>query len=143
VRAFKTEKLIIRNVHTFKRINVKEVIEMMDNKPWEELNKEIAQLCEQYARLKNKPKPFETETEKEARKAQLEKDKREKREKFDSFKADFGKKRDYVLGLRKEVEDLRMRARKDELEQKLKEQTITEKELLELQALNKYLQVKT
>lgn len=115
----------------------------MDDKLWEELNQEIAKLSEEYARLKNKPKPFETEKEREVREAQLEKDKREKRQKFDSFGADFEKKRDYVLELRKETETIKAMERKDELEQKLKDQTITEKELLELQALNNILQAKT
>jgi len=112
---------------------------MIKDKLWEELNKEIAKLRKEYARLKNKPKPFETEEEKEVREAQLEKDKREKGQKFDSFGADFEKKKDYVLKLRKEVEALKVRERKDELEQKLKDRTITEKELLELQALNNIL----
>jgi len=116
---------------------------MIDDKAWEELNQEIAKLSKEYARLKNKPKPFETEKEKQVREAQLEKDKHEKWQKFDSFGADFEKKRDYVLGLRKEVETMRAKERKDELEQKLKDQTITEKELLELQALNNILQAKT
>lgn len=111
----------------------------MRDKPWEELNQEISELSEEYATLKNKPKPFETEQEKEAREAQLEKDKREKWRTFDSFGADFEKKRDYVRELRKEVETMRAKGRKDELEQKLKDQTITEKELLELQALNSIL----
>ena len=111
----------------------------MIDKAWEELNQEISKLSKEYARLKNKPKPFETEEEKRAREAQLVKDKREKWQKFDSFGKDFEKKRDYVLGLRKEVETMRAKERKDELEQKLKDQTITEKELLELQALNSIL----
>jgi len=45
--------------------------------------------------------------------------------------------------LRKEIEVLKLTERKDELEQKLKDQTITMKELLELQALNNVLQEKT
>ena len=112
---------------------------MMDDKAWGELNNEIRKLSKEYARLKNKPKPFETEKEKEVRETQLEKDKHEKWEEFDSFGADFEKKRDYVLKLRKETEALKVIERKDELEKKLKDQTITEKELLELQALNNIL----
>jgi hypothetical protein len=103
---------------------------------WKELNIEISKLCDEYARLKNKPRPFETEKEKNAREAQFDKDRREKKKEFDSLGDDFEKKRDYILKLRKEVEDLKMRERKDELEQRLKDQTITEKQLLELQALN-------
>ena len=122
---------------------MKEVIEMMNKKAWEELNEEIAKLSEEYARLKNKPKSFETETEMEVREDQLRKDKHEKWHEFDSFGTDFEKKRDYVLNLRKEVEALKVRERKDELEQKLKDGTITEKELLELQALNNILLTKT
>lgn len=114
---------------------------MFDGKPWEELNKEIERLSKEYVRLKNKPKPFETETEKELRESQFQKDKYEKWEEFDSLKDDFEKKRDYIQKLRKEVEDLKLAERKDELEQKLKDQTITERELLELLVLNKYLQV--
>jgi len=116
---------------------------MRGDKAWEELNQEISKLSKEYARLKNKPKPFETEKEKEVREYQLEKDKREKWQKFDSFGTDFEKKRDYVLELREEVETMKAMERKDELEQKLKDQTITEKELLELQALNNILQAKT
>jgi len=119
------------------------VIEMMDGKPWQELNDEIAKLSKEYARLKNKPKPFETDTEKEARETQLQKDRREKWENFDALKADFEKKRDYILGLRKEIGALKMRERKDELEQKLKDQNITDSELSELQALNNILERKT
>jgi len=107
-----------------------------EHKPWEELNEEIAKISKEYARLKNKPKPLETEREKEVREAQLEKDKHEKWQKFDSLGEDFEKKRDYILGLRKLVEIMKAMERKDELEQKLKDQTIAEKELLELQALN-------
>jgi hypothetical protein len=109
---------------------------MIDEKVWKELNNEIAQLSEEYAKLRNKPKPFETEDEESARMTQLAKDKHEKWKEFDSLGADFEKKRDYILKLRKEVEALKLSARKDELEQKLKDQTITEKELLELGALN-------
>ena len=116
---------------------------MIDDKAWEELNQEIAKLSKEYARLKNKPKPFETEKEKRVRETQLEKDKHEKWEKFDSFGADFEKKRDYVLELRKEIGTMKAMERKDELEQKLKDQTIEEKELLELLALNNILQAKT
>jgi predicted nucleic acid-binding Zn-ribbon protein len=123
--------------------NIKDEIEMMNKRPLEELNGEIAKLSEEYARLKNKPKPFETETEMEVREDQLRKDKREKWHAFDSLRTDFEKKRDYVLNLRKEVEDLKVRERKDELEQKLKDGTVTEKELLELQALNNILLTKT
>ena len=116
---------------------------MVDDKLWDELNQEIEKLSKEYARLKNKPKPLETGKEKRVRETQLEKDKHEKRQKFDSFGVDFEKIRDYVLGLRKEVETMKAMERKDELEQKLKDQTITEKELLELQALNNILQAKT
>lgn len=80
------------------------------------------------------------EYEKEERLIQLEKDEHEKYKEFQSLLDNFEKKREYVLNLRKEVEAMRMRDRKDELEQKLKDQTITEKELLELQALNRILQ---
>jgi 3-dehydroquinate dehydratase len=114
---------------------LKEVIEMVGDKVWEELNGEIEKLSKEYARLKNKPKPFETEREKEVRVDQLKKDKHDKWHGFDSLKEDFEKKRDYVLGLRKEVEAMKVKERKDELIQKLKDQTITEKELLELQVL--------
>lgn len=34
---------------------------MMNDKPWTELNNEIGRLRAEYARLRNKPKPFETE----------------------------------------------------------------------------------
>lgn len=119
----------------------KEVIEMVNDKAWGELNNEIEKLSKEYARLKNKPKPFETEREKEVREAQLEKDKREKWEKFDSFKANFEKKRDYILELKKETEALKLTERKDELEQKLKDQTtITDKELLELQVITRLIE---
>jgi len=111
---------------------------MVDDKTWKELNNEIEKISEEYARLKNTPKPFETTKEKEVREAQFQKDRREKWEKFDSFKTDFEKKRDYVVKLRKELEAMKVRERKNELEQKLKDQTsITEKELLELQALTR------
>ncbi|MGB8779782.1 MAG: hypothetical protein WCD81_03935 [Candidatus Bathyarchaeia archaeon] len=116
---------------------------MIDDKAFEELNNEIGKLSKEYARLKNKSTPFETEKETEAREAQLDKDKHETWKKFDSLGADFEKKRDYILGLRKEVEVLKMRERKDELEQKLKDRNITEEELLELQALNNILNSKT
>jgi hypothetical protein len=116
---------------------------MLDGKPWEELNNEMRRLIKEYAKLKNKPKPFETEAEKETREAQFEEDKRKKWEGFESLGPNFEKKRDYVLELKKEIEALKLTERKDELEQKVKDQTITEKELLELQALNKYLEVKT
>jgi len=118
---------------------------MVDDKVWHELNSEIDKLSKEYARLKNKPKPFETETENEVREDQLRKDKHEKSQGFDSLGTDFEKKRDYILGLKKEVEVMRVRKRKDELEQKLIEldQTVTEKELLELQALNNILLTKT
>lgn len=108
---------------------------MVDDRLWTELNNEIGRLSKEYARLKNKPKLFETEPEKQARETQLEKDKREKWKDFDSLGTDFEKKRDYILKLRKEIEALKLAERKDELEQKLKDQTITEKELLELQVL--------
>lgn len=117
---------------------------MMYDKAWEELNNEIGKLSKEYARLKNRPKPFETDKEKEGREDRVQKDRREKWDKFDSLGKDFEKKRDYILELRKEVEDLKMRERTDELEQKLKDRTtITEIELLELQALNSILQPKT
>lgn len=122
---------------------MQEVIEMINRKAWEELNKEIAKLSKEYARLKNKPESFETETEIEVREDQFRKDKHEKRHEFDSFGSDFEKKRDYVLNLRKEVEALKVRERKNDLEQKLKDRTITEKELLELLALNNILLTKT
>lgn len=108
---------------------------MMNDKALEELNNEVGKLSEEYAILKNKPKRFETAKEKEVREYQIEKDKREKREKFDSFGADFEKKRDYILDLMKERDALKVRERKDELVQKLKDQNITDSELLELQAL--------
>ena len=118
---------------------------MINDKAWGELNNEIGKLIKEYVRLKNKPKPFETEREKDAREVQLEKGKDEIWHFFDSLGDDFEKKRDYVLKLRKEIEDMRVRERKEELEQKLKDQdpTITEKELLELQALNNILCAKT
>lgn len=117
---------------------------MVDNRVWEELKSEAHKLRKEYARLRNKPKPFETEDEKDVREMQLDKDNHEKSEEFDSLRDDFKKKRNYVLELRKEVEFLKLRERKDELEQKLKDQTtvtektITEKELLELHILNSY-----
>ena len=114
---------------------MKEVTGMMDGKPWEELNKEIEKLSKEYARLKNKPKPFETETEKEVREDQISKDRHEKWHGFESLGKDFEKKRDYIRNLKKEVETMKVMERKDELIQKLKDQTITEKELLELQVL--------
>lgn len=40
------------------------------------------------------------------------------------------------MRFRREIEISKMKGRKDELEQKLKDQNITEKELLELRALN-------
>ena len=112
---------------------------MMNDKPLEELNEEIVKLSEEYARLKNKSKPFETGEEKDAREIQFENDKHEKYREFRSFGDDFEKKSEYVLKLGKEVEALKERERKDELEQKLKDQTITEKELLELVVLNNIL----
>ncbi len=78
---------------------------MFDNRPWKELNDEIAKLSEEYARLKNRPKPFETETEKEVREDQFRKDRHEKWAEFDSFKADFEKKREYILKLKQEIEN--------------------------------------
>jgi hypothetical protein len=113
---------------------------MVNEKAFGKLNDEISKLRIEYAKLKNKPKPFETEAEKEARETQFEKDKHEKYAGFEALGGDFEKKRDYVLSLGKEVEVLRMKERKDELEQKLKDQTVTDKELLELQALNSILQ---
>ena len=112
------------------------MIKMIDNELWNKLNSEIEQLSKEYARLKNKPKLYETERMKQARESQLRKDKDEKCEGFDSLN-DFEKKRDYVLNLKKEVETLRLTERREILEQKLKDQTITEKELLELIALNR------
>jgi len=109
---------------------------MVDIKAWEELNKAIEQLSKEYADLKNKPKPFETEIEKEVREDQIRKDRDYKWGGFDSLGTDFEKKRDFILGLKKEVEAMRLKERKDELEQKLKDQNITGNELLELQALN-------
>jgi hypothetical protein len=109
----------------------------MKDKLFQELNDEIERLIREYVRLKNKPKPFETEDEKGAREIQIEYDKQEKSREFDFFKDDFEKKRDYVLKLKKEVEALKLAERRDELEQKLRDQTITEKELLELLALNR------
>lgn len=50
---------------------------MRDDKAWGELNNEISELSKEYARLKNRPKPFETETEKDVRETQLGKDKHE------------------------------------------------------------------
>jgi hypothetical protein len=116
---------------------------MFDKRPWEELNSEIEKLSKEYARLKNKPRPFETETEKEAREDQFRTDRNEKWKGFDSLGNDFEKKRDYILKLKKEVEDMKLAERKDELEQKLKDQTITEKELLELQAIKNIQKVET
>lgn len=73
------------------------MIEKIHDKPWEELNEEIEKLSKEYARLKNRPRPFETEIEKQARVDQFKKDKHEKWKEFDSFGTDFEKKRDYVL----------------------------------------------
>ena len=109
----------------------------MSNEQFQELNDEVEQLIKEYARLKNRPRPFETETEKGAREIQIEYDKQEKMREFDYFGTDFVKKRDYFLKLKKEVEALKLTERKAALEQKLKDQTITEKELLELLALNR------
>ena len=108
---------------------------MRDAKVWEELSYEIEKLSEEYARLKNKPKPFETESERVLREDQFQKDRDNTWQQFDSLKEDFKKKRDYILGLKKEVETMKVMERKDELIQKLKDQTIAEKELLELQVL--------
>jgi hypothetical protein len=108
---------------------------MKDAEVWGELNNEIEKLSEEYARLKNKVKPFETEGEKELREDQLRKDRREKWQHYDSLGDDFEKKRDYIQNLKKEVETMRVMERKDGLIQKLKDQTITEKELSELQVL--------
>jgi len=108
---------------------------MMDGKPWEELNKEIEKLSEEYARLKNKPKQFETEREKELREDQSRKDRDDTWQQYDSLKEDFEKKRDYIRNLKKEVEIMKVMERKNELIQKLKDQTIMEKELLELHVL--------
>jgi hypothetical protein len=113
----------------------------MSDKLLQQLNDEMERLAKEYSKLKNRPKPFETEDEKGARDIQIEYDKQDKRREFDSF--DFEKKRAYVLKLRKEVEFLRLTERKDELEQKLKDRAkdnpITEIELSELQALNNIL----
>jgi ABC-type phosphate transport system auxiliary subunit len=119
----------------------KGVIEMVDAKLLEELNEEIGRLAKEYARLQNKPKPFETKDEKEAREIQFEYDKNAKWKEFESLGTNFEKKRDFVLKLRKEIEVLKLRERRDELEKRLKEKekTITEIELLELQALNNIL----
>ena len=83
----------------------------------------------------------ETEDEKEAREDAFAKDKDAKWKAYDSLGADFKKKRDYILKLRKEIEVLKLTERRDELEKKLKDKdkTITEIELLELQALNNIL----
>jgi hypothetical protein len=116
---------------------------MVDEEAWRELNKEISKLAKEHPRLKNRPKPFETEAEKEVREVQLEKGRDEIWRFFDSLKDDFEKKRNYVLKLRKEIESLKVKERKDELEQKLIDQNITDSELLELQALNNILQAKT
>jgi hypothetical protein len=118
---------------------------MRDAGVWEALNKEIEKLSEEYALLKNRAKPFETEREEEVREDQLRQDRRDKWQQYDSLGEDFEKKRDYILGLKKKVEVMRARKRKDELEQKLidLDQTITEKDLLELQALNNILLTRT
>lgn len=114
---------------------------MVDDKVWKELIEAIGQLAKEYARLKNKPRPFETEDEKGAREIQLEYDKNAKWNEFESLGTNFEKKRDFVLKLRKEIEVLKLTERRDELEKKLKDKdkTITEIELLELQALNNIL----
>jgi hypothetical protein len=115
---------------------------MMDNELWEQLNDEKGKVIEEYAKLKNRAKPFETEKEEKVRKDQIQKDEREKSEEFNNVEYSLGKKRDYILKLKEETEVLRMKERKYELEQKLKDQDITVKELLELQALNNILRVK-
>lgn len=104
----------------------------------DELNDEISRLSKEYAKLKNKPKPFQAERDEDEEAEQLKNFRREKEKMFDSL-ANIEKKKEYILELRKEVEDLKVRARKDELEQKLIDQDITEKELLELLALNNIL----
>ena len=114
---------------------MKEETEMRDAQVWEELNNEIKRLSEEYARLKNRARPFETEREKEVREDQLRQDRHDKGKQYDSLRDDLEKKRDYILNLKKEVETMKVMERKDELIQKLKDQTITEKELLELQVL--------
>jgi len=108
---------------------------------FEELNKEIHTLSKEYARLKNISKPFEAEIDKDEHGEQFRKYRDEKRKTYGSFGTDLKKKREYVLELRKEVADLKVRARKDELEQKLIDQypDLTVKELLELLALNNIL----
>lgn len=112
---------------------------MMDEKLFVELNDEGHKLIREYTKLKSarsKPKLFETENEKDARETQLRKERDEKWEEFDSIGAfDTEKKRDFILKLKKEIEVLKSTERKEELEQKLKDQTITEKELLELHAV--------
>jgi len=111
------------------------VVKITD-KVWDELNKEISRLSKEYAELKNPPKQFETEEEAQARVDQYQRDRHEKYQGFDSLGTDFKKKRDYVTELRKEVDAMKVKKRTDELIQKLKDQTITQEELLELQVLN-------
>jgi hypothetical protein len=61
---------------------------MFEDKTWKELNEEISKLSREYAELKNKPKPFETEDESEAREDQIKRDRSEKYQEFDSLKTD-------------------------------------------------------
>jgi transcriptional regulator of heat shock response len=124
------------------------VIEMMiEERLCRQLNVEADKLIKEYAILMSelsKPKLFETPNEKDEREAQLRKDKEAKWEEFDCIaRTDFEKKRDYVIKLKDEIEETKLTERKNELEQKLKDQNITEKGLLELQALNNLLQAKT
>jgi hypothetical protein len=116
------------------------MIRGIDKMLLDELNNEITRLSREYAKLKNKPKPFQAERDEDEEAEQLKNYRREKEKMFDSL-PDIEKKKDYILELRKEVEDLKVRTRRDELEQKLidQDQDITEKELLELLTLNNIL----
>lgn len=120
---------------------------MIEERLCRQLNVEADKLIKEYAILMSelsKPKLFETPNEKDEREAQLRKDKEAKWEEFDCIaRTDFEKKRDYVIKLKDEIEETKLTERKNELEQKLKDQNITEKGLLELQALNNLLQAKT
>jgi hypothetical protein len=111
---------------------------------WNNLSNEMGKLGKEYAKLKNMPKlpePFETKSERGERIDQTEKVEAKKLEEFNSLKDDFKKKREYILGLREEVRTLKLKERKNKLEEKLKDQeSITEKELLELLALNKLIE---
>lgn len=116
----------------------KEVIKLVDKEVWKKLNDEYGMLRKEYAELKNKPKPFETEDEKEVRELQYDKDRAERSVEFQSLGDDFKKKRTFFLEFKKQVQVLKIKERKIELEQKLLDQTITEKDLLELQVLNSH-----